>query len=188
MTSADALSYFDRAEAAPARPLWLITLADLSLLLVGFFVLLQANQHLDRKALAKGLRDGFGAAPWIDAPHPLPVASASVTGFARGSAVLPDNGTAIIRWATTMTRDPRTMLVITGSADDAAGDVDATTVSGAVLAADRARAVGAELARALPGVRLSIAAAGQGRAGAVTVTLGFAGDPKSPSIASGKGE
>ncbi|MFZ5796341.1 MAG: flagellar motor protein MotB, partial [Pseudomonadota bacterium] len=36
-----------------------MTLADLALLLVGFFVLLQASQQLDRAALARGLRAGF---------------------------------------------------------------------------------------------------------------------------------
>ncbi|WP_137788436.1 flagellar motor protein MotB [Sphingomonas sp. 3P27F8] len=45
---------FDEFPArAPARPLWLMTLADLALLLVGFFVLLQANQTLDPHKLAE---------------------------------------------------------------------------------------------------------------------------------------
>ena len=46
-------------DATAAKPLWLITLADLALLLVGFFVLVQATS-LDRAALAKGLRAGPG--------------------------------------------------------------------------------------------------------------------------------
>ena len=36
----------------PARPLWLITLADLSLLLVGFFVFLQATAHKPKQEQA----------------------------------------------------------------------------------------------------------------------------------------
>ena len=52
----------DYPDAPATRALWLVTLADLALLLVGFFVLLQANQHLDRKALARGMREGFGIA------------------------------------------------------------------------------------------------------------------------------
>ncbi|MGL4312811.1 MAG: flagellar motor protein MotB [Sphingomonas sp.] len=179
---------FDAAEGVSARPLWLVTLADLALLLIGFFVLLQAQEHADGKALARALRYGFGgAASAVDAPRPLPVASAAINGFVPGSAVLPENGASLVGWARTMTSDPRTMLVITGGAGATPDDVDPTTRSGAVLATDRARAVAALLARQLPGIRLSIAAAGQARA-AVTVTLGFAGDPASPSLGTGKGE
>ena len=46
----------------PRRAIWLITLADVMLLLVGFFVFLQANTKLDAKQIASGLRDGFGLA------------------------------------------------------------------------------------------------------------------------------
>ena len=45
------MSETDLLDPPPARPLWLWTLADLALLLVGFFVLVQAT---DRQALAKG--------------------------------------------------------------------------------------------------------------------------------------
>ena len=55
-------------EEAPARPLWLMTLTDLSLLLVGFFVFLQASQ-VDPKTLAitevihsPGIKNSFGVA------------------------------------------------------------------------------------------------------------------------------
>ena len=47
-------------DIAPARSVWLITLADLALLLVGFFVLLQAHREVDRTRLLAGLRSGFG--------------------------------------------------------------------------------------------------------------------------------
>jgi hypothetical protein len=76
---------------APGRPIWLMTLADLALLLVGFFVLIQATQSVDRHALAKGIRAGFGAATpsAASAPDPMAVASNAVFGFAAGRAVLP---------------------------------------------------------------------------------------------------
>ena len=81
----------DLLDPAPARPLWLWTLADLALLLVGFFVLIQAT---DRQALAKGLREGFGGvartqtqAGVAAAADPIPLASAAA-GFARGSAAI----------------------------------------------------------------------------------------------------
>ena len=58
----------DFPEPSASRPLWLMTLADLALLLVGFLVLVQATS-LDRDALAKVLREGFGV---TDAPMPVP--------------------------------------------------------------------------------------------------------------------
>jgi flagellar motor protein MotB len=131
-------------DEAPSRPLWLVTLADLSLLLVGFFVLLQSTQRLDPLALAAGIRSGFGAHETV-AP-PMPVDIASVTGFAPGSAV-PVASAQALAWARDATRDPRTRLRITGEVDGSAADVDPVTGSGAILAADRARAVAALLVR-----------------------------------------
>ncbi|WP_306286416.1 flagellar motor protein MotB, partial [Sphingomonas sp. Ant20] len=101
----------DYPEPQPGRPLWLITLADLALLLVGFFVLLQATQTasdrpLAPRALAAGLREGFGSPATAPAdtarsrslaasapravakPTALPVAAAGMLDFAVGSAVL----------------------------------------------------------------------------------------------------
>ena len=44
-------------DAPPARPLWLLTLADLALLLVGFFVLVQAtDRQRPRQGLARRFR------------------------------------------------------------------------------------------------------------------------------------
>ena len=68
---------------APTRPIWLMTLADLALLLVGFFVFVQATQ-LDKQALAKGIRDGFGAQPIAE--EPMAVGAAAMLNFAPGSA------------------------------------------------------------------------------------------------------
>lgn len=157
-------------DEAPARPVWLVTLADLALLLVGFFVLLQATQ-LDRDALAGGLRSGFG----VKEPAPaMPVAIAFATGFAPGSAEPGDPATALA-WARTAARDPRTRLVITGEVDGSAADTDILTQSGPILAADRARAVAALLVRAgaISPARIRIAtASGQRR---VVLTLGYDG-------------
>lgn len=162
---------WDDAEA-PSRPLWLITLADLALLLVGFFVLVQSTQRLDPQALAAGIRQGFGAHE--TAAPAMPVEIAVVSGFAPGSAEDVDMSRAI-GWARDATRDPRTRLRITGETDGSRGDVDPLTGSGAILAADRARAVAARLVRA--GVvapdRIAIATAGGGRR--AVLTLGFDG-------------
>src|SRR6201989_3016946 len=98
----------------PARPLWLWTLADLALLLVGFFVLVQAT---DRQALARGLREGLGgdvpAATVTPAPDPIPLAAAAVL-FAQGSATItsPDG---LEEFARTSLRDPRVTLRVTGA-------------------------------------------------------------------------
>ena len=166
------MTVFDEDERARAP--WLMTLADLSLLLVGFFVFLQANQ-VDPAKLAAGIRAGFGASESAAPPAPMPVDIATATGFAPGSAVPADTGSAL-EWARTAARDPRTQLRITGEVDGSAADVDAATGSGPILAADRARAVAALLIRqhAIDPSRI-ILSTGRGQRRAV-LTLGFEGD------------
>jgi flagellar motor protein MotB len=161
---------FDEDEAV--RPAWLMTLADLSLLLVGFFVFLQATQ-VDPAKLAAGIRSGFGVSETAPAPMPLDLATA--TGFTAGSA-LPANTASALEWARTAARDPRTRLRITGEVDGSAADVDPTTGSGPILAADRARAVAALLIRAhaIDPSRI-VLSTGRGQRRAV-LTLGFEGD------------
>lgn len=157
-------------EDLPARPIWLTTLADLALLLVGFFVLLQANQ-VDPNRLAAGFRAGFGIK---EAAPAMPVDLAAVNGFAPGSAQLPD-AAAARAWARAAAVDPRTRLRIIGEVDGSAADVDPLTGSGPILAADRARAVAAALVRsgAVAPERIAIATArGQRRA---LLSLGYDG-------------
>ena len=148
----------DPLDPPSARPLWLVTLADLALLLVGFLVLVQATD--DRDALARGLRDAFGQAE----AAPIPVAAA-VTAFAPGSAALADPA-PLVAWARTELRDPRVTITVTGAAERG---------EGVLLAADRARAVLAALIGAdLPADRLQLATArAPGRH--ATLTLAFEG-------------
>ncbi len=163
------MTVFDEEE--PSRAVWLTTLADLSLLLVGFFVFLQANR-VEPAKLAAGIRAGFGVR--AEAPA-MPVEIAAANGFATGSAV-PGDMAGAIEWARTATRDPRTRLRVTGEVDGSAADVDPATGSGAILAADRARIVAANLVRAgavAPG-RLTLST-GRGQRRAV-LTLAFEGD------------
>lgn len=153
-----------------ARPVWLMTLADLALLLVGFFVLVQANTRLDMKAVAQGFA-GHGA------PAAMSVDTLAVSGFAPGSAQLTQPSGGLVAWASAATRDPRIALAVTGATDGSNADVDRATGSAALLAADRARAVAALLADAgVPTHRLVITntAAPAGRR--VTVSLAFAGE------------
>ncbi len=170
------MTVFDEDE--PARAPWLVTLADLSLLLVGFFVFLQANQ-VDPMKLAAGIRSGFGASesasPAVAPPAPMPVDIATATGFASGSAV-PGDAASALEWARGAARDPRTRLRITGEVDGSATDVDPATGSGPILAADRARAVAALLIRAhaIDPSRIVIST-GRGQRRAV-LALGFEGD------------
>ena len=159
----------------PARPLWLITLADLALLLVGFFVLLQANQQLDRKALASGFRAGFGASADKGVLDPMPVAAAGMFNFAPGSATLPTTPDGLVAWAREAARDPRVQLRVTASVDGTPADVDPDTGSAAVLAADRGRAVAAALAP-VAARRLVILTADRPSRRQVVVTLAFTGD------------
>jgi hypothetical protein len=156
-------------EEEPRRPIWLVTLADLMLLLVGFFVFLQANQTLDSRQIANGLRAGFGVAP----EAAMPVAASRLEGFAVGSAALPP-ADAAIAWAQDAARDPRVRIEITGGTDGSTADVDAASGSAAILAADRARALAEVLAQTVPPAQLSIATRpGAGRA--VQLDLAFVG-------------
>ncbi len=161
----------DLMEDEARKPIWLITLADVMLLLVGFFVFLQANQTLDGRAIAQGLRQGFGIA--VDPP--MAVEANIVEGFGIGSAAMPSS--PAIGWARDAMRDPRTIIRVVGGTDGSAGDVDAATGSAAILAADRARAVAARLAGQVPPDRLAIEIRpGAGRA--VQLHLAFAGNPQ----------
>ena len=170
MTAPDLLGE-DLLAPCPARPLWLVTLADLALLLVGFVVLIHATS-LDRRALANGLKAGFGVAAPAD--EPMPVAAAALANFAPGSAVLPASPAALAAWAKEALRDPRVSLRVTGAVDGSPQDLDLATGSGAVLAADRARAVAAALASTAGG-RMTVATGTPGRRH-VIVTLAFAGE------------
>ena len=161
----------DFPDIAAPRALWVVTLADLALLLVGFLLLVQVSG--DRAALAKGLREGFGETP---APA-MPVLATATPEFARGSAALPGDP-ALVAWARDAIRDPRVTLAITGAVDGTESDVDPATGSGAVLAADRARAVAAQLAGVVPPGRLTIITTVAPGRRAATVTLAFAGERK----------
>lgn len=145
-----------------ARPLWLITLADLSLLLVGFLVFLQATAHKPARqqaAISAGIRDAFGG----DAIPRLAV-DANAVAFAPGSAAAPDLA-AIRLWATDALTDPRTRLIVTGYADPR---------EGVALAGARADAV----LTALPGIHADRVRAGAARLpGAHRVTLTISYDP-----------
>lgn len=149
-----------------SRPLWLMTLADLALLLVGFLVLLHARE--DDAGIARALQARFSGEP------PLAVAAEQVAGFAPGSAVPPQSPDRMRAWAVDQLRDPRVLLTVTGSVDGSPADVDSATRSGELLALDRARAVAA----LLPPTRVRTATAPtHGRNGRrVTVTLAFAGE------------
>lgn len=157
-------------EPAPAKPLWLVTLADLALLLVGFFVLLQASDH--PRVVAEALRAQFGG----ERAAPAPVMASGMLDFAAGGATLPEDPAALVAWAREATRDPRIALTVTGSVDGSRADVDPSTGSGAILAADRARALAAVLAPVSPRITITTSTT-PGRRAAI-VTLAFAGEHK----------
>lgn len=166
-------------DAPTGKPLWLITLADLALLLVGFLVLVQATQHIGgagitRGDLAKGIREGFGAND--TEPTPMPVAAAGILDFAPGSAILPTTPGALVAWAREAARDPRVMLTVTGSTDGTPADIDRVTGSAAILAADRARTVAAALAAVAPSRVAIVTATKPGRRAAI-VSVAFVGEP-----------
>ena len=164
--------------SAPGKPLWLVTLADLALLLVGFLVLVQATRHDAHGTLAEGLRERFGGdATRAEAP-PMPVAAAGMMNFAPASAVLPTSAAGLVAWAREAVRDPRVTLTVTGSTDGSAADLDPASHSAAILAADRARATAAALAAVVPANRLVITTATRPGQRAALVTLAFVGEKK----------
>lgn len=155
-----------------ARPLWLITLADLSLLLVGFFVFLQATSHKsrpERDAIQAGIREAFGGI----GEAPLAVDANLISGFAPGSATLPHDTTAIVAWARSALADPRTRLIVTGYADGSSAD--RAHGSALALAGMRAEAAAAALSGAVPSDRVRLGAAVA--PGAQRVTLSISYDP-----------
>ncbi|MDR6114053.1 MULTISPECIES: flagellar motor protein MotB [unclassified Sphingomonas] len=171
-------------DPVPSRPIWLITLADLALLLVGFLVLVQATGAERRPALLNGLRAQFGANtdPASQAlrlppapPPAMPVATASLS-FAPGSAEPVDPDPLLGPWAREALADPRIRLSITGATDGSAADVDPVTHSAVVLAADRARAAAALIGPAAAD-RLILSTAAKPGPRIAMVTLVFAGDP-----------
>jgi hypothetical protein len=164
-------------DPAPSRPLWLVTLADLALLLVGFFVLLHASEK--PHAVTDALRASFGGtAATHGAAHAaataMPVMAAGMLDFKPGSAALPDSPAGIVAWAREGVRDPRVSLTVTGSTDGSAADVDAATGSAAILAADRARALAATLAPISR--RITVTTATRPGRRAAIVSLAFIGD------------
>jgi flagellar motor protein MotB len=161
-----------RLTLRPAKPLWLITLADLSLLLVGFFVFLQATSHKprpEREAIQAGIREAFGGM----GEAPLAVEANVVTGFASGSAALPRDTAAIAGWARDALADPRTRLIVTGYADGSSAD--RAEDSALTLAGLRAEAVAAAIGSAVTPDRLRLGAAIA--PGARRVTLAISYDP-----------
>ncbi|WP_314373077.1 hypothetical protein [Sphingomonas paucimobilis] len=171
-------------EAAPARPIWLVTLADLALLLVGFLVLVQATGTERRPALLNGLRAQFGSSKSLvdqamrlppEPPPAMPVAAAALR-FAPGSATPVDPDVLFVPWAHEALADPRVRLSVVGATDGSAADVDPVTHSAVVLAADRARAAAALIGPAAAD-RLILSTAAKPGQRIAMVTLVFAGEP-----------
>lgn len=155
--------------AAPARPLWLITLADLSLLLVGCFVFVQATAqkpNRDRAAISASIRDAFGG----DGEARIAV-EANALRFVTGSAETSTDTAAVIDWAKDALADPRTRLIVTGYADGT--PADAIGGSGLALAAARADAVVDALDGAVPADRLRTGATIAPGASRVTLTISY---------------
>lgn len=156
------------------KPIWLMTLADLALLLMGFFVLMLAverREKVDDSALARGFRGGFTDQAALPQPR-IALAANAVPGFAPGSAALPQAPDSLIAWARESAADPRTSLLVTGFADGS--EADRLDGSALALASARASAVAATLERAgFPGGRIRTAGAVARDARRVTVTISF---------------
>lgn len=168
-------------EIPQGRPLWLVTLADLSLLLLGFFVLVAAHKSTDRKALAAAMRARFGVAASASAraptaaltPETLPLAAAALYDFAPGAAAPYTSVDPLVAWARAATRDTRVTVRVTGLTDGSTADVDAESHSAVLLAVDRARGVARAIAQVVPGDRVMIATADSTHKRGVMLTLSY---------------
>jgi flagellar motor protein MotB len=123
--------------------------------------------------VVQAVAEGLGAPP-----APIPVAAHAI-GFAPGSATIDRDITPIAGWARENLADPRVALRITGMTEASPADVERTSGSAALLAADRARAVAAALAVAgVPIDRTIIvnADAAAPRRRQALVTLAFVGE------------
>lgn len=151
-----------------AKPLWLITLADLSLLLVGFFVFLQATSHKpqpEQAAIQAGIREAFGGV----GETPLAVDANAIAGFATGSAALPADTRALADWARDGLADPRTKLIVTGFADGSPAD----RANGSALALAGLRAEAAAAALGIAPDRMRLAAEVAPGARRVTLSISY---------------
>ncbi|WP_245841754.1 hypothetical protein [Sphingomonas lenta] len=158
----------DFPEPVVPKPLWLMTLADLALLLLGFMLLVQATAAPKREELSRSLRDAFAPSE----PPLMPVTSFAVR-FGTGSAAIADPA-PLIAWARENVRDPRVELTVTAAVDGSAAD---TGPGGpALLALDRARAVAQLLSGVVPPRRLRLSTDPRPRGRTATVTLAFAGE------------
>lgn len=134
-----------------ARSTWLVTLADLALLLLGFLAMLAAAQDdAARQRLAAAVRTGFVG----EERGSVTVESARIAGFAPGSLALPASAAGALDWLALAAADPRTIVVVSGSSDGTAAD---TAVGGPLAtAAMRAEAVAGAIVAAgiLPAARI----------------------------------
>jgi hypothetical protein len=179
-----------RFNAPSARPLWLVTLADLALLLVGFFVFVHASQ-LDRAQLASAIRQGFtheaAAPPQATSAAPMALDRMGIGPFAIGSAALPVDAGYVARWAAGAASDGRTILAVTGAVAADPADRDSVTGSAALLASDRARAVAAALiAAGFPRDRIRLSTDPAPSRAGVTLSVGFAGNRHDPASSSNR--
>ncbi|MEG3092443.1 hypothetical protein [Sphingomonas sp. PB1R3] len=179
------MTEFEFPATPPGRPLWLVTLADLALLLVGFLVLVQAMGSERRPALVDALRAEFGWATPVPhvpvaAPPPIMPVAAAALRFAPGSAEPLDPDPLLVPWAREALADPRVRLSVTAATDGSAADVDPLTHSAVVLAADRARAAAA-LIGPVAADRLTLSTATAPGQRTALVTLVFSGESQRKS-------
>lgn len=158
------------AQTRPRPSPWLMTLADLSLLLVGFFVFMQATAQKSQPkqaAISAGIREAFGG----EAEVRLAVEANVISGFALASASLPRDAGAVTIWARDALADPRTKLIVTGYADGS--PADRSGGSALALAGQRADAVVAAFGKTVPAQRIHLAAAVAPNARRVTLVISY---------------
>ena len=159
---------------------WVMTLADLALLLLGFLVMVHATEKRGTsRQVARAMRAALGDSGTsaiqvgIGGTEQPPALDANaLAGFSAGSAALPAAVYPIAQWLRQAAADPRSRVLVTGHSDDREAD---RSTGGLVLASSRADTVARALIKtgAITADRVDLAASAGGRSRRVEITISF---------------
>lgn len=162
----------------PRRPgRWVVTLADLALLLVGFFVMVHAAEKKGAtRQMADAVRGALGVTVARAQPTGVALDADALTGFSAGDAALPKAIWPVAQWLKQAAADPRARVLVTGRSDDREAD---RSTSGLIIAASRADIVARALIRtgAIPASRVDLAASAGGAERRVDITISYGPHP-----------
>lgn len=166
------------AAALPRRRArWVMTLADLFMLLVGFFVMLHAAEARHQtSAMTAAVKRALGVKVARGQPERVALDANALTGFSAGDAALPAAVWPVAQWLRQAAADPRSRVLVTGHSDDREAD---RSTGGLMVAAARADSVARAIVKtgAVPASRIDLAASAGGADRRVDITISFGPQP-----------